>query len=86
MKRVLENLTRHHHGFAVNTSMLHFAARAVFKEMMWRYEGIRWPSTRLSLTTLLPFLYKRMNEASGNYQMFAVLGDVIIPQELVSDN
>lgn len=43
-----------------------------------RYHGNPWPSTTLSVTQLHSWILKRVNEASGPYQMFGVLGDVIL--------
>lgn len=36
-----------------------------------------WPSKRYKVTDLLNVIIKRINEASGIYQMFGVLGDVL---------
>lgn len=43
-----------------------------------RYHGNRWPSTRLASSQLVSWTLKRINEASGIYQMVGVLGDVIV--------
>nr|KAG5709720.1 hypothetical protein BaRGS_027745 [Batillaria attramentaria] len=53
------------------------AARALHKLLENRYEGVPWPSQQIPVTQLLNYVLKRMNEASGVYQMFSMLGDVI---------
>ncbi|XP_071105479.1 FAD-dependent oxidoreductase domain-containing protein 2-like [Haliotis cracherodii] len=62
------------HGFR-------YTARALHTLLEWRYEGVQWPSKKLPITDLMSYLLKRMNEASGIYQMFSVLGDVILLNE-----
>ncbi|XP_073429113.1 FAD-dependent oxidoreductase domain-containing protein 2 isoform X5 [Dendrobates tinctorius] len=59
------------HGFR-------YTARSVHRIMENRYHNIPWPSTHYSLSQLLNVLLKRINEASGLYQMFEVLVDVIL--------
>ncbi|XP_022529339.1 FAD-dependent oxidoreductase domain-containing protein 2 [Astyanax mexicanus] len=61
------------HGFR-------YTVRAVHKVLEQRYHNIAWPATRLSTSQLLSWILKRVNEASGPYQMFGVLGDVILLQ------
>lgn len=46
-----------------------------------RHHGVAWPATRLPITQLTSSLLRRMNEASGLYQMFGVLADVILLTE-----
>ncbi|KAK7501280.1 hypothetical protein BaRGS_00007405 [Batillaria attramentaria] len=58
------------HGFRYTTRALH-------KLLENRYEGVPWPSQQIPVTQLLNYVLKRMNEASGVYQMFSMLGDVI---------
>lgn len=43
-----------------------------------RYHGNKWKSTELMTTQLMSWALKRINEASGIYQMVGVLGDVIL--------
>ncbi|KAK7111989.1 FAD-dependent oxidoreductase domain-containing protein 2-like [Littorina saxatilis] len=62
------------HGFR-------YTAHALATLMEWRYEGVAWPSKTLPVTQLSTHLLKRLNEASGIYQMFQVLGDVAIFSE-----
>ncbi|KAI8734901.1 FAD-dependent oxidoreductase domain-containing protein 2 [Biomphalaria glabrata] len=62
------------HGFR-------YTARALHRLMEWRYEGIPWPYIDLRLPQLMNYVIKRMNEVSGTYQMFQVLGDVLIVSE-----
>lgn len=55
-----------------------YTTRTLFHYLEWRYQGVPWPSTTLPLKDLLNFLMKRLNEASGIYQMFSALTDVIV--------
>ncbi|XP_017271956.1 FAD-dependent oxidoreductase domain-containing protein 2 isoform X1 [Kryptolebias marmoratus] len=59
------------HGFR-------YTARAVHRVLERRYHGNPWPSTKVSTSQLLSWILKRIGEASGPYQMFEVLGDVIL--------
>ncbi|XP_013864360.1 FAD-dependent oxidoreductase domain-containing protein 2 [Austrofundulus limnaeus] len=59
------------HGFR-------YTARAVHRVLEHRYHGNRWLSTRLPTTQLLSWILRRVGEASGPYQMFELLGDVIL--------
>ncbi|TRY91435.1 hypothetical protein DNTS_018802 [Danionella cerebrum] len=59
------------HGFR-------YTVRAVHKILEQRYHNIAWPATKFPVTQLLPWILRRVNEASGTYQMFGVLGDVIL--------
>ncbi|XP_072035776.1 FAD-dependent oxidoreductase domain-containing protein 2-like [Amphiura filiformis] len=59
------------HGFR-------YTARALHNILEWRNHQVPWPSVRQPITELLNHIIKRINEASGTYQMFGVLGDVII--------
>nr|XP_032825875.1 FAD-dependent oxidoreductase domain-containing protein 2 [Petromyzon marinus]XP_032825876.1 FAD-dependent oxidoreductase domain-containing protein 2 [Petromyzon marinus] len=59
------------HGFR-------YTARAVFRSMEWRYHGLPWPSQTLPSSLLLATVARRINEASGPYQMFGVLGDIAL--------
>lgn len=43
----------------------------------WKNHGISWPSKTGSIADLIPVILKRINEASGIYQMFGMLGDVV---------
>lgn len=54
--------------------------RAVHRVLEQRYHSNPWPSTKLLTTQLQSWILKRVNEASGPYQMFGVLGDVILLQ------
>ncbi|XP_076458503.1 FAD-dependent oxidoreductase domain-containing protein 2-like [Babylonia areolata] len=62
------------HGFR-------YTARALFRLLEWRYESVPWPSQSLPVTQLMNVLMKRMNEASGSYQMFQLLADTVILSE-----
>lgn len=53
-------------------------ARALHHILEYRNHQVPWPSVKQPITGLLDHIIKRMNEASGIYQMFVVLGDVII--------
>ncbi|XP_041943611.1 FAD-dependent oxidoreductase domain-containing protein 2 [Alosa sapidissima] len=59
------------HGFR-------YTVRAVHRVLEQRYHGNAWPATKLPTSQLLSWLLKRVNEASGPYQMFGVLGDVVL--------
>ncbi|VDI37893.1 Hypothetical predicted protein [Mytilus galloprovincialis] len=59
------------HGFR-------YSARALNKILSWRYHGETWPKQAYSISNLLPVTVKRINEASGIYQMFGQLVDVIL--------
>ncbi|XP_072561092.1 FAD-dependent oxidoreductase domain-containing protein 2 [Paramormyrops kingsleyae] len=59
------------HGFR-------YMIRSVHRVLEHRYHGKTWPATKLQTTQLLSWLLKRVNEASGPYQMFGMLADVIL--------
>ncbi|XP_030840170.1 FAD-dependent oxidoreductase domain-containing protein 2 [Strongylocentrotus purpuratus] len=59
------------HGFRYTTRVLHHL-------LEWRYHSVPWPSIRLPMMELLDRVVRRLNEASGLYQMFYVLSDVIL--------
>uniref|UniRef100_UPI0037E93EA2 FAD-dependent oxidoreductase domain-containing protein 2 n=1 Tax=Semicossyphus pulcher TaxID=241346 RepID=UPI0037E93EA2 len=59
------------HGFR-------YTARAVHRLLEWLYHSNPWPSNKLLMTQLQPWILKRVDEASGPYQMFEVLGDIIL--------
>ncbi|XP_064604123.1 FAD-dependent oxidoreductase domain-containing protein 2-like [Liolophura sinensis] len=63
------------HGFR-------YTVRATHRYMEWKYHGVQWPSVQLPITELLSCVLKRINEASGPYQMFGILGDIF----LLTDN
>ena len=51
--------------------------RVLHRLLEWRNHGNPWPSVLVHHGDLLPYVVKRMNEASGPYQMFGELGDVL---------
>lgn len=53
-------------------------AQALSRLMEWRYHGNKWPSVTAPISQLLTHILRRINEASGMYQMFSVLADVAI--------
>ncbi|XP_032392442.1 FAD-dependent oxidoreductase domain-containing protein 2 [Etheostoma spectabile] len=59
------------HGFR-------YTVRAVHRVLEQRYHSNPWPSTKLLTSQLQSWILKRVGEASGPYQMFEVLGDVIL--------
>ncbi|KAM9844287.1 FAD-dependent oxidoreductase domain-containing protein 2 [Aulostomus maculatus] len=59
------------HGFR-------YTVRAVHHVLEHRYHGTTWSSKKVLTTQLQSWILKRVGEASGLYQMFDVLGDVII--------
>lgn len=58
-------------------------ARALFRILESRYYGIKWPSKKLSILNFINYTLRRINEASGPYQMFGQLVDVISINELL---
>ncbi|XP_037649274.1 FAD-dependent oxidoreductase domain-containing protein 2-like [Sebastes umbrosus] len=59
------------HGFR-------YTVRAVHRVLEQRYHSNQWQSTTLLTTQLQSWILKRIGEASGTFQMFEVLGDVIL--------
>ncbi|XP_053325035.1 FAD-dependent oxidoreductase domain-containing protein 2 [Spea bombifrons] len=59
------------HGFR-------YTARSVHQLTEYGYHGIPWRASCYPISQLLNVLLRRMNEASGLYQMFEVLADVIL--------
>ncbi|ESO89058.1 hypothetical protein LOTGIDRAFT_228992 [Lottia gigantea] len=59
------------HGFR-------YTARALHHILEQRYEDVVWPHKTYDSRELLSVVLKRLNEASGPYQMFSVLGDIIV--------
>ncbi|KYO36391.1 FAD-dependent oxidoreductase domain-containing protein 2 isoform B [Alligator mississippiensis] len=62
------------HGFRYTT-------RAVHRLLENRHHGVPWPSPIYPITHLTNSIIKRVNEASGLYQMFSVLADIILLKE-----
>ncbi|OWK03990.1 FOXRED2, partial [Cervus elaphus hippelaphus] len=52
--------------------------RAVHRLLEQRHHGVAWPSTEHPITHLASAIIRRINEASGLYQMFSVLADVVL--------
>ncbi|KAF7658077.1 hypothetical protein LDENG_00017590 [Lucifuga dentata] len=61
------------HGFR-------YTVRTVHRVLEQRYHNNPWPSTKLQITQLKSWILRRVNEASGPYQMFGVLADVVLLQ------
>ncbi|XP_074647210.1 FAD-dependent oxidoreductase domain-containing protein 2-like [Tubulanus polymorphus] len=59
------------HGFR-------YTARTLFHILEWKNHQVPWPSVTGQQFDLLNYVIKRINEASGIYQMFQMLADVII--------
>ncbi|XP_031575039.1 FAD-dependent oxidoreductase domain-containing protein 2-like [Actinia tenebrosa] len=59
------------HGFR-------YTARALHRILEWKNHRVTWPHVKVPITDLLGVIMKRINEASGIYQMFGILGEVII--------
>lgn len=55
--------------------------RAVHRLLEQRHHGVTWPSTKHPITQLASAIIRRVNEASGLYQMFSVLADVVLLEE-----
>ncbi|XP_006865345.1 PREDICTED: FAD-dependent oxidoreductase domain-containing protein 2 [Chrysochloris asiatica] len=62
------------HGFR-------YTVRAVHRLLEYRHHQIAWPSTKHPITQLTNAIIRRVNEASGLYQMFGVLADIILLNE-----
>ncbi|XP_042849105.1 FAD-dependent oxidoreductase domain-containing protein 2 isoform X2 [Panthera tigris] len=62
------------HGFR-------YTARAVHRLLEHRHHGVAWPSTEHPVSQLTSSIIRRINEASGLYQMFGVLADVVLLKE-----
>ncbi|XP_043824378.1 FAD-dependent oxidoreductase domain-containing protein 2 [Dromiciops gliroides] len=62
------------HGFR-------YTARVVHRLLEHRHHGIPWPSLVYPITQLTNTIIRRVNEASGLYQMFSVLADIILLKE-----
>ncbi|XP_043535910.1 FAD-dependent oxidoreductase domain-containing protein 2 isoform X1 [Chiloscyllium plagiosum] len=62
------------HGFR-------YTARAVHHLLEHRYHGTSWPATTLPISHLTNTIIKRINEASGLYQMFSILADIVLLQK-----
>ncbi|XP_031455952.1 FAD-dependent oxidoreductase domain-containing protein 2 [Phasianus colchicus] len=62
------------HGFRYTT-------RAVHRLLENRHHGVPWPSAVYPITQLTNSIIRRVNEASGLYQMFSVLADIILLRE-----
>lgn len=60
---------------------LAFPVRAVHRLLEHRHHGVAWPSTELPTSQLTSAIIRRVNEASGLYQMFSVLADVVLLKE-----
>ncbi|XP_048575834.1 FAD-dependent oxidoreductase domain-containing protein 2 isoform X2 [Nematostella vectensis] len=59
------------HGFR-------YTARTLHRILEQRNHNVTWPHTKLPLTELMGVILRRINEASGIYQMFGILGEVMI--------
>ncbi|XP_069855525.1 FAD-dependent oxidoreductase domain-containing protein 2 isoform X1 [Dipodomys merriami] len=62
------------HGFR-------YTVRAVHRLLEHRHHSVAWPSTKYPITQLTSSIIRRINEASGLYQMFGVLADIILLNE-----
>ncbi|XP_070267142.1 FAD-dependent oxidoreductase domain-containing protein 2 isoform X2 [Myotis yumanensis] len=62
------------HGFR-------YTVRAVHRLLEHRHHGVAWPATEHPITQLTSSVLRRVNEASGLYQMFSVLADVVLLKE-----
>lgn len=59
------------HGFR-------YTARTLNRYLEVRNHGVPWPHVKIPMTNILHHVIKRINEAAGIYQMFQVLGDIMI--------
>ncbi|XP_029810974.1 FAD-dependent oxidoreductase domain-containing protein 2 isoform X2 [Suricata suricatta] len=62
------------HGFR-------YTVRAVHRLLEHRHHSVAWPSTEHPVSQLTSSIVRRVNEASGLYQMFGVLADVALLKE-----
>ncbi|CAD5126214.1 DgyrCDS14383 [Dimorphilus gyrociliatus] len=59
-----------------------YTTRALHRLLEWKNHGVVWPHQPAEpFNQLVPWIVKRVNEASAPYQMFQVLGDVIVINE-----
>ncbi|XP_062989549.1 FAD-dependent oxidoreductase domain-containing protein 2 [Elgaria multicarinata webbii] len=62
------------HGFR-------YTARTVHRLLEVRHHGVPWPSSNHPIMQLTNAIVRRVNEASGLYQMFSVLADIVLLKE-----
>uniref|UniRef100_A0A670XUS6 L-amino-acid oxidase n=1 Tax=Pseudonaja textilis TaxID=8673 RepID=A0A670XUS6_PSETE len=62
------------HGFR-------YTARAVHRLLEVRHHKVPWPASNNPVVQLTNAIVRRVNEASGLYQMFSVLADIILLKE-----
>ena len=67
----------------INIFSLKISARALHRLLEYQNHQVPWPVISGPTTQLLPTITKRLNEASGPYQMFTILGDIILFNKLV---
>ena len=58
--------------------MLVYSVRALHHLLEFKNHGVPWPTTTLPTHHMLNYIIKRVNEASGPYQMFQELADIYI--------
>lgn len=59
------------HGFR-------YTARTLHRYLQVRNHGVSWPHVKIPVTDILAHVIQRVNEAAGIYQMFQILGDIMI--------
>ncbi|XP_022795419.1 FAD-dependent oxidoreductase domain-containing protein 2-like [Stylophora pistillata] len=59
------------HGFR-------YTARTLHRVLEWRNHKVVWPHVTVAIAEVVNVILRRINEASGIYQMFGVLGEVMI--------
>ncbi|XP_028406643.1 FAD-dependent oxidoreductase domain-containing protein 2-like [Dendronephthya gigantea] len=55
-----------------------YTARSLHRILEWRNHGVKWKHHIIPQSQILNYITKRVNEASGIYQMFGILVDVVI--------
>ncbi|EDV20869.1 uncharacterized protein TRIADDRAFT_31061 [Trichoplax adhaerens] len=60
---------------------IRYNARALHRILEWRYHKIPWPAVTFRVNALIDHVITRINQASGLYQMFDSLIDVILIQK-----
>lgn len=63
--------------------LLYYIVQALHRILEKRNHGVPWPARTLYAPDILNAILRRVNEASDLYQMFTILGDIILLREYV---
>ncbi|CAB3988191.1 FAD-dependent oxidoreductase domain-containing 2-like [Paramuricea clavata] len=55
-----------------------YTARSLHRVLEWKNHGIKWKHHVIPQNQILNYITKRVNEASGIYQMFSILVDIVV--------